>query len=339
MNVTRLGIDLAKTVFHLHGVDSNGKVVLKKRCGRTELSKFAANLSPCLVGMEACGSSNFWAREFQKHGHTVRLISPQFVKPYVKTNKNDVADAEAICEAAGRPNMRFVPIKTIEQQDIQSLHRIRERLVKTRTALANEIRGLLVEYGIIIPKGITRLRKELPDVLAKAQLTSMSQESFASLVTELRELDERIAKYEDKIKAIHDSHPVSKRLATIPGIGPITATALIAAVSDPSLFKNGRGLAAWFGLVPKQHSTGGKDLLLGISKRGDTYLRRLLIHGARAVLFHSEKKQDRLSLWAKKVMERRGLNRAAVALANKNARMVWVLMSRDEEFKNFAAGA
>ncbi len=339
MKVTRLGIDLAKTVFHLHGVDNNEKVVFKKRCGRVELSKFAANLSPCLIGMEACGSSNFWAREFQKYGHTVRLISPQFVKPYVKSNKNDVADAEAICEAVGRPNMRFVPIKTIEQQDIQSLHRIRERLVKTRTALANEIRGLLVEYGIVIPKGITRLRKELVEVLAKAQLTAMSQESFGSLVAELRELDERIATYESKIKMIHENHPVSKRLATIPGVGPLTATALIAAVSDPSLFKNGRGLAAWLGLVPRQHSTGGKDLLLGISKRGDVYLRRLLIHGARAVLFHSGKKQDRLSLWAKKVMERRGLNRAAVALANKNARMIWVLMSRNEEFKNFAVAA
>jgi transposase len=338
MKVTRLGIDIAKSVFHLHGVDGLGKLVLRKRCGRTELMKVIANLSPCLIGMEACGSANFWAREFQKHGHTVKLISPQFVKPYVKSNKNDMADAEAICEAVGRPNMRFVPIKSIEHQDIQSLHRIRERLVKSRTALVNEIRGLLAEYGVIGPKGLKRFRKELPELLGKAgeRLTNMSQQYFSELVTELHWLDEKVGLFDDKITAVFNNHPVCKRLDGIPGIGPLSATAIVAAVADPSLFKNGRGLSAWFGLVPKQHSTGGKDVLLGISKRGDTYIRKLLIHGARSVLISLGEKQDRRSLWAKKLMERRGMNRAAVALANKNARAIWVLMSRDEEFKNFA---
>jgi transposase len=291
--------------------------------------------------MEACGSANYWAREFQKVGHEVKLISPQFVKPYVKSNKNDMADAEAICEAVGRPNMRFVGIKTVDQQDIQNVHRIRERLIKSRTALANEIRGLLSEYGVIIPQGLNRLRKILPEVLEKAgdRLTSMSRECFNGLVTELLEIDEKVFFCDKKITAIHENHPVCKRLASIPGVGPLISTAVVAAVSDPGIYRNGRGLSAWFGLVPKQYSSGGKDVLLGISKRGDPYLRKLLIHGARAVLFHSKDKRDRRSIWGNKLIERRGMNRAAVAMANKNARAIWVLMTRNEEFKNFAVGA
>lgn len=341
MKVTKFGIDIAKTVFQLHGVDKFGKVMLRKKCSRGELIRIVANLPPCLIGMEACGSANYWAREFQKFGHDVKLISPQFVRPYVKSNKNDMADAEAICEAVGRPSMRFVPIKTVEQQDIQGLHRIRERLIKSRTALSNEIRGLLAEYGIIIPKSLNRMRKDLPELLERTQdrLTSMSREYFGNLVKELWGLDEKVESYESKIKAIHESHAVCKRLATIPGVGPITATAVVASVADPGMFKNGRGLSAWLGLVPRQHSSGGKEMLLGISKRGNTYIRKLLIHGARSVLIRTEKKQDRRNIWAKKLKDRRGMNRAAVGLANKNARAIWVLMTKNEEYKSFAVAA
>lgn len=341
MKVTRLGIDIAKNVFQLHGVDKLGNVVLRKRVQRKELLAVVSNITPCLVGMEACGGANFWAREFKKVGHEVKLISPQFVKPYVKSNKNDAADAEAICEAVGRPNMRFVAIKAIENQDIQNLHRIRSRLVGSRTALSNEIRGLLSEYGVIIPKGINHLRKSLPEILERAadKLTAMSQECFNSLLQELFDLDEKVLFYEKKIKDIHKNHPMCQRLDTIPGVGPLVSTAILSTVSDPSMFKNGRGLSAWFGLVPKQSSSGGKEILLGISKRGDGYIRGLLIHGARSVLVKSKNKEDRLSVWANKVSERRGINRAAVALANKNARAIWVLMTRNEEFKSFAAVA
>jgi transposase len=288
--------------------------------------------------MEACGGSNYWAREFQKLGHEVKLMSPQFVKPYVKSNKNDRADAEAICEAVSRPNMRFVAVKQVEQQDIQSLHRVRERLVKTRTALSNEIRGLLQEYGIVLPRKIGQLVSGLPLIIESSgsQLTSMSQELLRNLLEELNAINERVLGYDKKIKSIHDAHPVCKRLSKIPGVGPITATALIASVTDPSVFRNGRELAAWLGLVPKQNSSGGKEKLLGISKRGDVYIRKLLIHGARAALYWIDGKEDRRSVWARKIIEKRGMNRAAVALANKNARTIWVLMARGEEYRTAA---
>lgn len=339
MEITVLGIDLAKTVFQLHGVDRNGKATLRKKVSRGQLKEIIANLPVCMIGMEACAGAHYWAREFKKFGHDVRLISPQFVKPYVKSNKNDAADAEAICEAVSRPNMRFVPVKQIEQQDIQCLHRVRERLVKSRTALVNEIRGLLGEYGIIIPQKIAHVRQKLPGIIEEPEmnLTSMTRALFSALLTELRSLDEKILDCDEKVGAIHKSHPVCKRLSKIPGVGPLTATAMIAAVSDPSAFKNGREMAAWIGLVPKQHSSGGKERLLGISKRGDVYLRTLLIHGARASLAWVENKEDRRSQWAKKLIERRGRNRAAVALANKNARTIWAIMRNDKEFEVYSA--
>lgn len=338
MRISVLGIDLAKTVFQLHGVDSVGKVVLTKRLTREKLLGFVANLPKCLIGMEACGGSNYWAREFEKLGHEVKLISPQFVKPYVKSNKNDRADAEAICEAVSRPNMRFVPIKQVEQQDIQSVHRIRERLVKNRTALCNEIRGLLQEYGIVLCKSISKLRSGLPMIIEsdKNQLTTMTRELMRSLLEELQGLESRVLECDQKVKTIHNAHPICKKLTKIPGVGPITATALVAAIVDPQAFKNGRELSAWVGLVPRQSSSGGREKLLGISKRGDVYLRKLLIHGARAALYWVDEKKDRRSLWAKKLIERRGINRAAVALANKNARTIWVLMARGEEYKEAA---
>jgi transposase len=332
--VSVLGIDLAKNVFQLHGVDQHGKVALKKKLSRGQLLAFIANLPKCLIGMEACGGAHYWAREFQKHGHEVKLIPGQFVKPYVKSNKNDAADAEAICEAVSRPNMRFASIKTEDQQDIQNLHRIRERLVRSRTALANEIRGLLQEYGIIFPQGIGKLRKELPITLAGLgdKLTSLCRDTIQDLYQELLAVDEKISKSDERISAIHRHHPVAKKLSEIPGIGPLGATALIAAVGNPKVFENGRQFSAWLGLVPKQSSSGGKERLLGISKRGDVYIRKLLVHGARSSLKWVDKKEDRLSIWAKKVIERRGMNRAAVAYANKMARIAWVVMATGKDY-------
>ena len=334
MNLSLLAIDLAKSVFQLHGVDSSGKVVLQKRLSRERLIEFIANLPRCTIAMEACGGANYWGREFEKLGHTVRLISPQFVKPYVKSNKNDSADAAAIAEAASRPHMRFVPVKRIEQQDIQGLHRVRERLVKSRTALVNEIRGLLGEYGIVLPTTVRKLRSLLPTILTQQEpeLTSMSRDLFSTLLEELSELDQRIARLEERLEAIYQSHPACQRLSKIPGVGPMTATALLAAVSDPQSFKNGRQFAAWLGLVPKQHSSGGKERLLGISKRGDVYLRKLLIHGARSVAWRVKDRTDSRSLWVQSLIERRGVNRAAVALANKNARIIWTLLAKETNF-------
>jgi len=330
-----VGIDLAKTTFHLHGVDAHGIVVMRKKLSRSKLMAFMANLPPCLAGMEACGGAHDWARKFREMGHDVRLMSPQFVKPYVKSNKNDMVDAEAICEAAGRPNMRFVPIKGIEQQDIQSLHRAREQAVKNRTAQSNQIRGLLMEYGIVLGKGVARLRKALPEVLEDADnsLSDMFRELLCGLADELRRLDERIAAYDMQIKHLSTESYACQRLMTIPGVGPMTATALAASVGDAKAFANGREMSAWLGLVPRQCSTGGKPKLLGISKRGDTYLRKLLIHGARSALQFADRKQDRRSRWAVEVEGRRGRNIAAVALANKMVRSAWVLLSRNEEYQ------
>ena len=238
-------------------------------------SPFLAQLAPVLIGMEACGDAHYWARRLREHGHTVKLIAPQFVKPYVKSNKNDPADAEAICEAVTRPTMRFVPIKEIEQQDLQALHRARERVVKARTALVNEIRGLLAEYGIVLPQSVTKFRNGFLATLEaeRVKLTALSQELFGQLYEEFGALEKRLAYYTAKLEAISAAHPVCQRLETIPGIGPLTSTAMVAAVSDVTHFQNGRQFAAWIGLVPRQHSTGGKPRLLGISKRGDVYLR------------------------------------------------------------------
>jgi len=292
---------------------------------------FFANLKPCLIGIEAQGSSNYWARELIKLGHEVKIMAPQFVKPYVKSSKNDQNDAEAICEAVSRPSMRFVPLKSIEQQDLQTLHRMRELAVKDRTAKANQTRGLLAEYGIVIPRGITRLKKEMPRILENAdnELTHFARELFLELYRELMELDARAKKYDHRILKIFNSSPTCQKLNQIAGVGPLTATAVIASVGDASSFKNGRQLSAWLGLVPRQNSSGNKRMLLGISKRGNTYLRGLLIHGARAVIRHSEGKDDSASRWLNGVKARRGTNRATVALANKNARAIWRLLRND----------
>jgi transposase len=335
MKISVLGIDLAKSVFQLHGVDEKHQVVLRKKLSRGKLPEFIAVLSPCLIVMESCVGAHAWGRKFKELGHEVKLIAPEFVKPFVKSNKNDAVDAEAIVEAAVRPNIRFVSINTIQQQDIQLLHRARERLIRDKVSLMNQIRGLFLEYGIALPKGMSSLEKGIPITLAGAEsdtLSDLGKQLFSELLSELRNTKEKLAEYDRKIEAIHKAHPVSKRLADIPGVGPLTATAILALVGDPKLFKNGRQLSAYLGLVPRQYSTGGKDRLLGISKRGDPYVRKLLIHGARAVLLWVDKKNDPKSLWLKKLVERRGINRATVALANKNARVIWVLMTKGEKY-------
>jgi transposase len=328
--LSTVAVDLAKKVFHLVGNDATGKILWRKRLSRNALMPFIAQLPPVRIGIEACGGAHYWARRFQEHGHEVKLIAPQFVKPFVKSNKNDMRDAEGIGEAVTRPTMRFVPIKAIDQQDIQSLHRVRDRLIGERTALVNEVHGLMHEYGIVIPKGVSKFRQAVVGKLEseKDKLSTLSQEMFWKLVEEFVELDTRLAYYQEKLESLAKTYPECQRLMTIPGIGPITATALVAAVGDVGVFKNGRQFSAWLGLVPKQHSTGGQTRLLGISKRGDSYLRKLLIHGARATLRWVKVKTDDRSQWIRGVLERRGWNRTAVAVANKNARIVWALLSR-----------
>jgi transposase len=333
MNV--LGIDMAKHVFHAVGMDDTGKIVLRKRLSRHDLVPFVAKLPIVLIGIEACSGAHYWARRFRAYGHEVKLMAPQFVKPYVKSNKNDSRDAEAIAEAVTRPTMRFVPTKDVAQQDIQALHRVRERLMGERTALVHAVHGLMHEYGIVMPKGVAKFRQAVVGKLEaeKDKLTPLSQEMFWKLVEEFAALEEQLAYYQEKLEALATTHPECQRLMTIPGIGPLSATALVAAVSDASAFKNGRQFAAWLGLVPRQHSTGGKERLLGISKRGDSYLRKLLIHGARATMRWVGRKTDRRSQWIRQLSERRGKNRTAVALANKNARIVWALLTSHQAYE------
>lgn len=300
---------------------------------------FIAQLPPCLIGLEACGGAHHWVRRFTEFGHTVRMMAPQFVKPYVKSNKNDAADAEAICEAVQRPGMRFVPVKTIEQQDIQNLHRVRSQLVARRTAQANQIHGLLLEYGLTLGQGINQVRKALPDMLedGKNALSPLFRELLSELYQELVHLDKRIVTTERKLAAISAQRQDCQRLLTIPGVGLLTATALIAAVGDITVFKSGREMAAWLGLVPRQHSTGGKPTLLGISKRGDTYLRTLLIHGGRSVSRVAHKYQDARNRWIDGIKRRRGENISNVAVANKNARIAWALLTKQENYRAAAA--
>ena len=334
MKITTIGVDLAKEVFQIHGVDAHGKAVLRKQLRRSEMAKFFANLEPCLIGMEACGSAHHWARKLGEFGHTVKLMAPQFVKPYVKTNKNDMADAEAICEAVSRPNMRFVPIKNVEQQAILSVHRARQGFVKARTAQANQIRGLLSEFGIVMPQGIRSIAKRMPGILEDAEngLPGTMRKLLERQNDNLKEMDRQVAELELQIKLWHHDNDASRKLEAIPGIGPITASAIVATVGNATEFRNGRQLAAWLGLVSKQHSSGGKQTLLGISKRGDTYLRTLLIHGARAVIRFAENEAEPES-WLRKLMARRNKNIAAVALANKNARIIWALLAKGKTYE------
>lgn len=289
----------------------------------------------CEIGMEACTGAHHWARRLEAKGYTVKLIAPQFVKPYVKSNKNDATDAEAVCEAMSRPNMRFVAVKTVSQQDIQATHRIRSELISQRTAKANQIRGLVAEYGLVAPQQLTRLRAAVPDWLEDAEngLTERFRRLLSGLWDDLKTLDSRVAELDYEINMIAQSDPVATRLQQLRGVGPVVATALVAAVGDAEHFANGRQMAASLGLTPKQHSSGGKDRLLGISKRGDAYLRSLLIHGARSVIRTARLKDDRLSRWVTRIAQRRHPNVAAVALANKTARIAWALLRRGMDYE------
>jgi len=333
MKVTTIGFDLAKNVFQVHGVDERGLVVVRKQLRREQVASYFANLPPCVVGMEACGSAHHWARKLQGFGHAVRLISPQFVKPYVKGNKNDAADAEAICEAVARPNMRFVPIKTMEQQAVLSVHRVRQGFVKARTAQANQIRGLLSEFGLVLPQGITNVTRRVPQLIdAAADLPASMRHLITRLLENMKVLDRQVNELEAQIKAWHLGSELSRKLEKIPGVGVLAASALVTSIADARSFKNGRQLAAWLGLVPKQDSSGGKPKLLGMSKRGDAYLRTLLIHGARSAIVAAQKK-GKPNVWLSGLLNRRHPNIAAVALANKNARTIWALLAHEREFR------
>jgi len=318
MKVAAIGLDIAKQVFQVHGADTGGKAVLRRKLRRSEVGKFFAGLEPSLVGIEASGSSHYWARVLSSCGHTVKLMAPQFVKPYVKSNKNDANDAEAICEAVTRSNMRFVPRKSLVQQDLQCLHRVRSRLVACRTQLVNQIRGLLAEYGIVLPQHVGQLRKGLPIVLEDAEndLTGFGRRLFSSLYEELTELEEKIEAADQQIQLAFQTNEDCRRIAAVEGIGPVTATAIVAAISNGQAFENGRQFAAWLGLVPRQNSSGSKTRLMGISKRGDPYLRTLLIHGARSVVYRAKNKIDKRSIWIADKQQRLGTTKACVALAN-----------------------
>jgi len=333
MKITTVGFDLAKNVFQVHGADAHGKAVLRKQLKRKDVRAFFAQLPPCKVGMEACGSAHYWARELQQCGHEVRLIAPQFVKPYVKANKNDAADAAAICEAVSRPDMRFVSVKTPEAQSLLAVHRARQGLVKQRTAQANQIRGLLAEFGIVVGQGLSSLVRRLPEILEDADngLPGQMRQLLARLSAHLRQLELQVVELDHEIQRWHRTDAASQRLAAIPGVGPLTATALVASFGNARVFHNGRQFAAALGLVPRQHSSGGKPILLGISKRGDVYLRTLLIHGARAVLAKLAA-QTRPDPWLTRLCARRHPNIAAVALANKNARIAWALLAHGRIF-------
>lgn len=338
-NINVIGLDLAKNVFQVHGVNEEGEIVARKQLKRADVLRYFAKLPPCLVGMEACMSAHYWQREIGKFGHAVRLMAPAFVKPYVRGNKNDRNDAEAICEAVQRPNMRFVVAKTPEQQAVLHLHRARQLLVQQRVALNNHLRAVLLEYGISLPVGVKVLSQALPGLLEDGDnaLPMLTRHLLAELKTAHDALNQHIQMIENHLQAWHQTAPVSQRLAQIPGIGLLTATALSATLGDIHAFKNGRHLAAFLGLVPKQHSSGGKDKLLGISKRGDGYVRGLLIHGARAVMRHIQRRikigQASGNRWVEQCLQRMHVNKVIVALANKMARMAWAVLAHQQDYR------
>jgi transposase len=338
-NITAVAMDLAKSVFQVHCADQDGNPVLRKKLRRSQVVEFFAKLPPCLVGLEACGSAHHWARTLRALGHEVRLIPPQFVKPFVKTNKNDSTDAEAIYEAMMRPTMRFAPIKSADQQAVIMLHRTRELLVGQRTQLINALRGHCGEFGIVVAKGASKVAEliEIIDDSDDERIPDLARQALGLLVDQLRMVKAQVAGVEKRLLAWHRSCEASLRLATIPGVGVITATALVATIGDATQFTSGRQLAAWLGLVPKQYSTGGKQRLGRISKRGDGYLRRLLVHGARAVLRWSRAKKglpakQGRTAWQQALLERRPTNVVLVAMANKTARVVWAMLTRGERY-------
>jgi transposase len=343
MKISRVGIDLAKNVFQLHGVDRQGKAVWRRQLTRDKwLKTLIDTVEPgCEIGMEACGGAHHWARELEAKGYRVKMLPPQFVKPYVKSNKNDANDAEAVCEAMSRPNMRYVQIKRVQQQDIQATHRIRSELMNHRKAKANQIRGLVAEYGLVAPQQFAGLRKAIPRWLEDAEngLSDLFRRLLHGLWEDLSGLEKRIAELDKEIGQLARDNPMAQRLQQLRGVGPLIATALVATMGSGTQFKRGRQMAASLGLTPRQHSSGGKERLLGISKRGDVYLRSLLIHGARSVIIHAKHKEDGLSRWVTALAARRHINVAAVAMANKTARMAWVMMAKEVDYDPELAAA
>ncbi len=332
-SISVIGLDIAKHVFQIHGIDESGAIVVRRQLRRGQMLGYFAKLPPCLIGLEACATGHHWGRELRALGHDVRLIPPQYVKPYVKRNKTDAADAEAICEAVTRPSMHFVGIKSAEQQAVMALHRTRDLLVRQRTMAINALRGHMAEFGVVEVQGIAGAER-LVAVLADGsddRIPPLARRVLAVLVEQLRGAMARIDALEREMKAWHKASDVSRRLAMIPGVGPVTATALAATVPDASVFSSGRQFAAWLGLTPRQYSTGGKPRLGGISKRGDGYLRRLLMTGATAALRRS--KQTRARPWVQALLKRRPPKVVAVALANKTARTAWALMKTGEAYR------
>ena len=332
MKITTIGIDLAKTTLSVHAVDAYGKTVMHKSLSRAKLLEFMSNLEPCLVGMEACGGAHDLARRLISMGHDARLMAACFVQPYRKNQKNDGNDAEAICEAVARPNMRFVPVKTAEQQALLSVHRVRLELIAGRTALINQLRGLLTEFGLVMPKGRYQMRSHIGGALEHPDLPELARTVLKELYQRIGAMDQDILAQERRIEAFARDSVLIQRIMGITGIGPVTASAIVASVGDAKLFKNGRQFCAWLGLVPRQYSTGGKPRLGRITKRGDVYLRTLLVHGARAALNVLAKRTDRLSTWAQALIARRGYKKAIVALAAKNARLVWAVLATGQPY-------
>jgi transposase len=336
MKLSRVGVDLAKNVYQLHGVDRYGKTAWKRRLRRGQwLQVLADNVEPgCEIGMEASTGAHHWARELQSRGYTVRLIAPQFVKPFVKSNKNDANDAEAICEAMSRPHMRFVTVKSVEQQDIQATHRVREGLKAHRKAKANQIRGLVAEYGLVAPQGMLVLRRTIPEWLEDAEngLTDRFRSLLHGLWSDLLMLEDRLKELDKEIEKLARSNEVTRRLQQLRGVGPLVATALVATVGDGKQYSRGRQMASALGLTPRQNSSGDKYRLHGISKRGDVYLRTQMIHGARAVVSQAKHRDDPLSQWVTGIAKRKHTNVAAVALANKTARMAWAMLQNDTDY-------
>lgn len=332
---TTIGLDLAKQVFHLVGCDDRGHMVGRKMLRRAQLLDYFARLSPCLVGMEACASAHHWARALETLGHQVKLIPPQHVKAYLRGNKNDYNDALAIAEAVVRPQIRCVAVKTTDQQDIQALHRLRARCIADRTALANQVRGLLAEYGLVFPKGVHVLRRRLPEILEDADngLSDLFRRLLMHSYRQLQMLDEQIDAYTQEVTRLSNRDEACQRLQSIPGFGPIVASVFYSVVGNGQAYRRGRDVSAALGLVPRQHSSGGKDVLLGISKRGDRYLRSLLAHGARAVVIRAGNKDDRLSRWINRLRAERGINRATIALANKMARIGWAILAHKTVYR------
>lgn len=335
MEIVTVGLDIAKSVFQLHGVAADGSVLARKRLARARVLEYFGTLPPCVIGIEACASAHFWAREIGSLGHTVRLIPPSYVKPYVKRQKNDRADAEAICEAVARPNMRFVPIKSTEQQDIMVLHRTRSLLMRQRVQLSNAIRGHVAEFGIVAPIGRTGLLRliEIVEDRSDTRVPELARASLLMMIAQLRLVNIQILENDRRIIAAARSTPLGKRLMEIPGVGPVLASALLASVPDPQSFRSGRNLAAWIGLVPRQNSSGGKERLGSITKQGDRYLRKLLVVGAVAVIRFAQRHGTRRP-WLVKLLERRKPKVAAVALANKTARTVWAIMTSGERYRD-----